>query len=240
MLNKFKKVDEFLAEVKTNGVAKNNRFEFVLNTPNVFSFVNENSSFDQMKNKLLGFLPFTQEIQKALSFATDLMKLRRIRVLCEAVNVPGFSLGTYQSRIYGEFTEIPYEVLYEPLNATFYVDANLDVKHWFDTWISAIQNKDTRDFRYYRDYVIDAELDIQNKKDQTVYSVKFYEMYPKAIGAVQLDANNKDIMKVNVTFVYKYYKVEKKQPVGPFSFESLAAPANYFRDFRSFQKGLGL
>ena len=52
----------------------------------------------------------------------------------------------------GEFREVPYEKLYEPINMTFYVDNDMQVKKLFDEWMSLISDPSTRTYNYYNNY----------------------------------------------------------------------------------------
>ena len=215
-------LNEFIADVKNNGVARLNRFSFNLTTPKILTQLDNDS----------GIFPIS------LPFPLDLFRLRRIRLYCESVDVPGFSLATNENRMYGEKREVPYEVMYEPIVATFFCDASLDAKNWFESWVMNIQNPRTRHTRYYDDYTTDASVDVENLKDQIVYTIEFKELYPKFVSPIKMDVNNKDIMRFDVTFAYKYWRGYQKQPVGPLSLDSISVPGGYYRDFRSFQKGL--
>jgi hypothetical protein len=133
--------------------------------------------------------------------------LRRILLFCDSVQLPGINYSTVQNRTFGEFREVPYEKLYEPINLTFYVDNDLIVKKMFDDWMSLISNPDRRTFEYYKNYIAPKfVIEVQDINDKTRYQVELFEAYPKNVNAVSLDNASKDVMKLTVNMQYKYWK----------------------------------
>jgi hypothetical protein len=133
--------------------------------------------------------------------------LKNTVMFCDQVQLPGTNFNTAEMRTYGEVRKAPYERLYEDINMSFYVDTDMSVKLFFDYWMNQIQNPVTRNFNYYENYTSDIVLEIQDIKNNTRYNMKLFEAFPKSIGAVQMDYNSKDIMKLSVNFAYKYYHV---------------------------------
>jgi hypothetical protein len=131
-------------------------------------------------------------------------------LLCDQVQLPGTNFNTADLRTYGETRKVPYERLYEDINMSFYVDTSMIVKTIFDNWMNSIQNFGTRNFLYYDQYVSNITIEVQDLKNQSRYAIQLKEAYPKSIGAIQLDQSNKDIMKLSVNFIYKYYVVGKQ------------------------------
>ena len=162
--------------------------------------------------------------------------LQKVLLFCDQVQLPGVNYSTVQNRTFGEFRETPYEKLYDNLSMSFYVDNDMKVKALFDDWINSIQNPVTRTFSYYNDYVSNMTIEIQDLSDKTRYRMTLWEVYPKNIGSIQLDASNKDVMKVNVTMQYKYWTavpVSPEDPEVPLSFLE-----KVMKNFTGFQKQL--
>ena len=57
-------------------------------------------------------------------------------------------------------------------------------------------------------------ITMQDVADNDTYEVEFREVYPKSVGAIQLDYNSKDVAKLTVTFNYKYHINKRKDPGG--------------------------
>jgi hypothetical protein len=188
----------------------------------------------------------------ALTNATSI-DIRKVVLFCDQAQLPGISFGTNPVRSYGEVKEVPYEKLYDGVNLSFYVDADMMVKSLFDEWIGLIQNPITRDFNFPQTYMTDTiQIIVENSQGESVYLCTLHECYPKAVAPIQLDYSAKDVMKMNVAITYKYAttqrlaKTTSLKAFDPridsimeeynYGFESLAQiPNNYFNDFSGFQ-----
>lgn len=135
----------------------------------------------------------------------DMFDLRAIELFCESITMPSINIATVPMRTFGEQREMPYDRNFENVTATFYVDTNMSVKSFFDTWVNSVINPYSRTTSYYEDYTTDLLITVLNVQDRKVYQVGLYEVYPKSVGQIQLDNNAKDIMKINVNFAYKYH-----------------------------------
>lgn len=136
-----------------------------------------------------------------------LMPNQQLLMFCDQVQIPGLNINTNPTRTYGEVREAPYEFNYEPINIQFYVDAKMDVKAFWDRWVKSIQNGNKRTFNYYSSYICNQmDIMVQDLMDQDRYMVRLYEVYPKNVGAIQLDYASKDVMKIQVTLMYKYWR----------------------------------
>jgi len=140
--------------------------------------------------------------------------LRNTTMLCEQVQLPGTNFNTSDTRTFGEVRKAPYERLYEDINMSFYVDIDMSVKTFFDFWMNQIQDPVSRNFNYYDNYKSDIVIEVQDIQNKTRYNMMLREAFPKSIGAIQLDYNSKDIMKMSVNFAYKYYDVGSVYKLG--------------------------
>jgi hypothetical protein len=181
------------------------------------------------------------------------VNMGKVILFCDQAQLPGLSFGTNPVRSYGEVREVPYEKLYEGVNLSFYVDADMTVKLLFDEWIELIQNPTTRDFNFAEKYLTDTiKIYVENTQGESVYLCTLHECYPKAVAPIQLDYSAKDVMKMSVSITYKYATTEKLAKKtssntknteidsimkrSDYGFESLAKiPDNYFNDFTGFQ-----
>lgn len=165
-------LSKFISTVKTNGLARTNRYEVIIHAPG------------------------SSSEQSAL-----------VQILCESASLPGINVQTIPSRIQGEQREMPYEWGFDPVTMTFYVDSNMNVKALFDKWMSLIFDPVTRSVGYYNNYVKDIDIIVYTiAEDVAPYMIKLYEAYPKTVSTVQLDQGARDVMKLQVTFAYKYWE----------------------------------
>lgn len=171
-------IKEFTSLVKSGGMARNNRYQVFFSLPTVLA-----------QNGVLG---------------TN--TLRTVSLYCDATALPGVTYSTAQAKTYGEVREMPYERMFDNITLSFYVDSDMRIKYMFDAWMQNIQNIDTRSFNYYKNYIVDMEINVQNYNDENKYKVKLYECYPKAVAPINMEYAGKDVMKLQVSLNYKYWK----------------------------------
>lgn len=169
---------EFTAHVQTTGIARNNRYEINIHAPGVGIFIT----------------------------GKDIKSL-----FVKSVDIPTLSLMTWEHNTYGEFRTVPYQKRFDPFSVTFYVDQKFDVKKTFDSWMNQVFDPKTRVPGYYENYAKEnmLVLDVYNVDERSPkYRMRFFEVYPKAVQQIQLDASRRDAMTLTVTFNYKYFETE--------------------------------
>lgn len=200
---------DFISEIKTQGLARTNRFTVQLSPPS----------------------------------AGDASSVRKMLLFCEQANLPGINFATTSNRTYGELRETPYDKLFEPVSLQFHVDRKMTVKQIFDDWMGLIQSPTTRSFNYYKNYITDMTIEVQDLTDRTTYEVHLFECYPKSITAIALNAEAKDTMRLNVSFQYKYWTSRLIEQTDNGQKLSVDGFNKYIDDFSGFQerfrKGLG-
>lgn len=170
--------------------------------------------------------------------------MKQMLMFCDATQLPGVTVNTTPIRTFGEVREIPYETNYEPITLSFYVDNGFQVKKMFDVWNLGIQDWTTRKFKYYKDYTTDFNINVYDMKDETRYKITLFEAYPKTVSAIQMDYANKDVMKVQVTMMYKYWRSYTKDSLigatklqGQLAYpQSGGVPTDYYNNFNQFQQ----
>jgi len=139
---------------------------------------------------------------------------RLVQLYCEQASLPGMAYASTPVRVFGENREIVYERNFEPIALTFYVDRKMTVLTFFNDWMDAIVDPNTRISNYYDSYVKQMTITMLDIADTETYEVKLYEVYPKSVAAIQLDYNSKDVAKLTVTFNYKYHTNSRKDAGG--------------------------
>jgi hypothetical protein len=128
-----------------------------------------------------------------------------LSLMCESTSLPGLSYGSQGVRVFGETREVVYDRIFDPITLTFYVDAGMEVKYFFDEWMGNIVDSTTRSTSYYDSYVKDIDIIVHDTVNDDTYKVSLYEAFPKSVGAIQMDNNSRDVMKMTVTFQYRYH-----------------------------------
>jgi hypothetical protein len=216
---------EFIQTVKSDGLARSNRYMVVFNKPKSVYMGNENN-------------------------------IRTYCLFCDQTELPGLSYATTGIRTFGEVRETPYDKNSESINLSFYVDANLDVKHFFDKWVNSIMDVESRTWNYYDEYISPSmSITVLNKNEKSVYNVNLYECYPKSIAPITVSYGNNEVMKMTVNMQYKYWKSEQLGYVGsadldianalssnellnlpPTNTGGFVIPPNYFSNNQNFQQ----
>lgn len=169
-------ISKFVSQIGPSGLARTNRYSVIFYTPN--------------------------SVQNQFN-----LNLPKILLFCDSLNLPGLNINTTPIRTFGEVREIPYEFNYDAVNMTFYVDGAMEVKGFFDAWIKSVQQGERRTFNYYDQYVCQQmSIYVEDIANKNRYVVELREVFPKTVSPIQMGYEQKDIMKVQVTFMFKYWK----------------------------------
>ena len=177
-------LDKFISLVKNDSLAHSNQYSAVFNLPN--------------------------NLQNIHTATTSKKNIQKLTLLCDSVSIPGLSLITNDVAVYGEARQMPTQRLFSDMTMTFYVDHEMNAKRFFDSWMDIIINPKTRSAYYYEDYIANVELYVHDKNFNITYQVVLFECYPKAIQQIDMSYASRDIMKMQITFQYKYYLVEEE------------------------------
>lgn len=175
-------INDFISKVKSTGLAKTNRYRVTIAIPN--------------------------------SMSSQMNTGRLITLFCESTSLPGLVVATTENRIMGETREFPYAKYYDNVTMSFYVDNNFEVKGFFDNWMNKIASTENKVVNYYRDYIAPTILIevLPMNSEVATYSMTLHEAYPKAVSAIQLAADSRDIAKIGVNINYKYYTTSTVVP----------------------------
>lgn len=146
-------------------------------------------------NRYVVYIPFINTTESSL-----------LKLFCSNASIPGISFATTEQRIFGEVREMPYNRIFEPASFTFYVDTDLIVKSAFDKWTNSIMDFENRTLNYYTNYVMDVDVEIHDLQDNTSYNITLFEAYPKTVSSIELSSDSRDVMKLTVQMMYKYWQ----------------------------------
>lgn len=212
--------DEFKNFVKTDGMARQNRFYIQISMPNL-----------KGQSSLL-FQP-----------AGSAHK-RDLHLLCKTVSIPGVNVVSAPIRYTGEVFEAPYDRTFGPANLTFFVDRGFYVKKFFDDWIDTIQDPYNRTMGYYNDFISEIKIFAMDRQSKVTFCITLHAAHPKSIGTIDFGQEANEIMTLDITFDYHYYTTELIQGGG--TAESSRQPlfagaintSAYQNDFNGYQESL--
>lgn len=172
----------FISNVKNAGMSKSSHYTVTINIPSV---VQNND-------------------QRLYNTIDD---LKKYVFYCESTSLPGTSLESIDTTVFGESREIPTRRIYDTLSLSFYVDHELKIKKFFDSWFNSIINPTTRVHSYYDDYITTMDIVVYNVDETEKYKMTLYECYPKSIGSIEMSYSSTGLMKLQVSMQYKYYRI---------------------------------
>lgn len=178
-------ISDFISQVRTRGLARTNRYEVIVPFPTL------NPNYDTS---------------------------RLVSIFCESVNLPGINIASQPVRVFGESREMPYERMFDPVTLTFYIDYDHEVKTAWEQWFHSIMNQTSRTMTYYDSYIKPVVIKVIKEdqvyqsgnglwtpKETAPYVVTLHEAYPKSLSAIQMSADSREIMKMQVTLQYRYW-----------------------------------
>lgn len=169
-------LDSFKTKVLSEGLAKNNRFEVLI------------------------------PLCRALTPYYSTRDSELISLFCESSSLPPQIVGVRPQRIYGPLYQRPFGIEYggEGLPMTFLVDRSLDVKAYFDSWISKIVDPYQFFVYYPADYSVDLTINQLDEQDNIVYTVVIYDAFPRSITLMELsNTSQNQFHRLNVNFAYR-------------------------------------
>ena len=142
---------------------------------------------------------------------------RNIQLQCNTVAMPGVDLQT-QSVQYGSAPAkdmVTYHEYEGTITTSFYLDASLDTKRFFEIWQDTAINPITHKARYYDDYVgVMKIFQLGGEGGWRTYGMEVSEVYPKTIGQIEYAYESTNtIALLPIEFNYKKWKrIEVVQP----------------------------
>jgi len=138
---------------------------------------------------------------------------RILNLYCNSITMPGHDLKQQTLQFASEpATEIvTHHSFAGNIMATFYLDAGLETKAWFDKWQEMAINPVTHKAKYYSEYA-DATMEIYQRNGQDgvagrTYGVKCEEVYPATVSPIEYSYDSTDtIQLLTVEFAYRKWR----------------------------------
>lgn len=189
----------FQTQVFSKGLAENNKFEMIISSPPILA--------------------------NAPSFAST------SSMLCEISNFPPLNVMVRTMNLYGPVHQRPVAMDYggDGIAASFYLDREMSVKRFFDTWMTSIVNASTQNVSYQQDYITDIKIrqlsdgqtGLQNNAvfnpigvtEEPTYSVQLLEAFPRSMNLVDLNAGSQNqVSRLTVVFAFRKWVYEQLGP----------------------------
>lgn len=164
-------------------------------------------------------------------------------VRCVNATLPGRTLETTEFSEYGPTRKMPFNVNYGgEFNLTFLCDSTFLDRFIIDAWNGAIFSKgsgtvNNPQFLYYDEYVGRVEVEQYNQDAQPSLLYTFEEAYPVSYAAQELSYENGEIMKLEVTFAFRYFTTHYKAPNSVSGINKGRRALDILLDIKNLRKG---
>lgn len=138
-------------------------------------------------------------------------------LFCESSSLPPLSVLTRTQRIQGPVHHRASNLDYGGggIAMTFFVDSNMDVKKYFDTWVHTTVNQGSFTVNYYDDYAKPISIYQLDERDNEKYQIDLIGAFPVALSVMELNQGSNDMAhRLTVTFAYRYWSSDSINQFG--------------------------
>lgn len=177
-------------------------------------------------NKFRFRIPVPAGLKTNKQFAASYAKTSRdIEYWCESAAIPALVLQLHQVQRYGYgvSNRKPFTPVFNDLPVTFIADADGDTWYFMNDWTKLIVNWDsskgvnpdtptsvvnntgvsTWEVAYWKDYVVDATVDVFNDIGDVIKQITLKDCYPSMVGEIRIDwQDNNNIARIPVTMTF--------------------------------------
>jgi hypothetical protein len=138
-----------------------------------------------------------------------------LRIRSEAVALPGVSFAAvdgYKPYGTGRVYSIPHTFTPQAISVTHLIDTNGDILQTLNDWSNKIVDfkgaGGAYTARYFKTYVVDADIFIYDGDNQIAKTIKLISMYPSTVDQVQMAWGSSDeLAKVSVNYQFLDYTI---------------------------------
>jgi hypothetical protein len=206
----------FLTNIKAHdGPAKPSRFEVILPIPNYINSFVGNSVLEQLINLPNNIVSSISDIfsapQDPATRTTNASLSRYLALQCETAELPGRTLLTQESKVYGPSFKVPYQSQYNDISLGFICTNDFYERKLFDRWLEAIHPSDTNNMRFPKGnstrYMCNITIIQYDDFIKKIYSVQLVDAFPIGVAAQPLNWSEDNFHRLSVQFAYQRYKV---------------------------------
>jgi hypothetical protein len=181
--------------------------------PGLQSFISKFNYKDLARpNRFDVMIPVSPNLKQSGNFTS----MEDMSLICEIAELPSRTFSTAEQKFTSmPVQKFPYMASYNDLTLTFIVDDSMNIKYFFDAWMSLINPVDYYTFEYKNNYAVDITINQYDMQNTVTYSIKLEEAYPIAVNQLDLDWSSDGHHKLVVVFAYNSWKNIYDQEVKP-------------------------
>lgn len=123
---------------------------------------------------------------------------------CMSVAIPARSVATVERFVYGPSTKIPYVEIFDDLNITFRLSADMVERAFVDDWLDKIGGE-KYGAAYFDEIKGNVTVKVLHLNDQLMKTYNFYDAYPLSVSETTLSQDSEEISLITVQFAYHHY-----------------------------------
>ena len=208
----------FLSNIKgKGGLARPCRYEVIIPIPAYIGQAIGNSFLEKVLNFPNSiFSDVSDAINSALGSESQGMKSanpsmsRYLALQCESAEIPGRTLETADTRIYGPSFKVPYRMQYADTNLTFLCTNEFYERKLFERWMEAIIPSDTNNPRFPKSdatrYLTNIRIVQYDDFVRQIYAVELIDAFPVGVAPQALSWAEEGFHRLSVSFSYQKYR----------------------------------
>lgn len=129
--------------------------------------------------------------------------------MCDAAEFPGRGFGLTEVRYYGPSMSLPNNSEYQPANFSFLCRVGGTEREFFDNWMETINPTTNFNYEYASNYYSTVTIyqlgEIGTNAAPISYSWRLIRAYPILVAPQQVTWADTDVLRLQVSFTYKYW-----------------------------------
>lgn len=171
------RLQDFISEVKTKGLARVNRFEVIITPPQFIG---------------ASYLEFNR-----VSLLCEISNFPPINLSVKPFKIFGPS---YQRPFTSEYGG-------DGMSMTFHVDREMKVKKFFDDWIESVVDRNNFTVAYQNEYATKISIRQLDEANNVNYEIELLEAFPRSMTLMDLNHSAQNqTHRLNIIFAYRYWR----------------------------------
>jgi len=180
----------------TDGILKPNKYEVIFRLPAGVS----TSTREKWQNPF-GTSNALRSVEKLIGNSGS------INIKCHTAMFPQRTLQSFDVKQNQAPFRAPFSASYDPVTFSFYADANVDTRDFFELWQNAAYNSSSNTMNFYKEYVSNIDMYTLDDAGRRRYGVTLFEAWPVSIGPMDVSYSQVDnFQNVMATFAYKRWE----------------------------------
>ena len=161
------------------------------------------ATINQFKATLIGAGPRNNRFEVCIPRTGN-----KIQFLCKTAALPGQTIEQMDIKYKGLQIKLAGDRTFEDWEVGIYNDTDFSSRNAIEQWMADIVPLDSSIGPVGYDYMVDrATVSQMSRDDSIIATYEFFNMWPKSIGAIELDtAGGEEVETFTTTFAYSHFE----------------------------------